>query len=184
MTEIGKPLRRITVIPLTEPTQAPESPFHEPHKPPPKPIPHSGIIAGELTGYRVWRIENNNKLCSLIRHLVWEPSETIKGDINEPIYNYININTQEPILGGVYSFDTSEGCEDEWKFLLNRFRLHNIILPDFCLYFGLAMGRVKLWGEVVQHQQGYRASFAKPIAIDKVYGSADTNLLLRQNYGL
>lgn len=34
-------------------------------------------------------------------------------------------------------------------------------------------GTVRLWGDVVEHEFGYRAEFAKLHSLDKIYGDGD-----------
>jgi len=48
------------------------------------------------------------------------------------------------------------------------------------------LGKVQMWGEVVEHQYGYRASFAKVISLEELYSTTDTPKLtlemLRDRY--
>lgn len=45
------------------------------------------------------------------------------------------------------------------------------------------VGTVKMWGEVVEHQFGYRAQFAKLNSLDTLYGEASLSRL-RDRYGV
>lgn len=47
----------------------------------------------------------------------------------------------------------------------------------------MAVGTVRLWGEVIEHERGYRAEFAKVHSLDHVFGEADL-AALRARYGV
>jgi hypothetical protein len=68
---------------------------------------------------------------------------------------------------GVYSFKNRRNALSEFIAGTNDLRIH----PHHAEHntVGLAFGTVKLWGEVVEHEHGYRASFAKPASIDETY---------------
>jgi hypothetical protein len=46
----------------------------------------------------------------------------------------------------------------------------------------LLFGQVKLWGEVIEHQAGYRSEFARIVSLD--YGDPELLQKFRQIYGL
>ncbi len=46
----------------------------------------------------------------------------------------------------------------------------------------LLFGKVKIWGEVVEHQAGYRSEFAKIVSLD--YGDSELLERFRSTYGL
>lgn len=103
----------------------------------PKPVVENcGIVLGEIEGFRAWRIFNGC-LVSLCVDDVWLPGEPMTAtDVSEDNTN------------GAHAFKT---------------------LPDAISYSrgyeNSAVGRVKLWGQIIEHELGYRAEFSKPIEI-------------------
>jgi hypothetical protein len=113
---------------------------------------HDGIRVGEIIAYRAWRVihpwwfrNGDDRLHSVfIKDYVWHPDEPAYGDVRNH---------------GVYSF-------------------RNVIQSreEYCYYVGtepLLFGKVKIWGEIVEHQWGYRSEFGKIVSLD--YG--DSGLL-------
>jgi hypothetical protein len=49
-------------------------------------------------------------------------------------------------------------------------------------YSFLVFGKVKIWGEVVEHERGYRSEFAKILSLD--YGDPELLARFRSIYGL
>lgn len=145
-------------------------------------IPYAGIRAGELTGYRAWHVVEGNQLCSLAHHFIWEPNATIEGDINKVVWS--DYGTFEQLYGGVYCFDTKN------KLALEELKATLVHYPTFMslesnpthsiLLTGMAFGTIKLWGEVIEHELGYRGQFAKLTSIDEVIGVADIDALRRK----
>jgi len=129
----------------------------------PPEIPHAGIRAGEIIGYRLWWVNHDGRLRSLIQdNTYWEPGEAMTGDINKCIH----FSFRGPHrFGGVYAFNYPEAAIDEYKHLVVAIR-GSAPGPSIV---GLVLGTVKLWGEVVEHEKGYRASFAKPNEFLKTY---------------
>jgi len=78
----------------------------------------------------------------------------------------------DQIMGGVYAFANDQYDDDiqtartDW----------GIDYPSF------ALGTVHLWGEVVEHERGYRASHAAVRSIDEAYGVDLADL--RNRYGV
>src|SRR5262245_59977611 len=59
--------------------------FAKPDPTPPA-IPYAGIRTGELIGYRLWwilRSPKGTRLCSLAHRRLWEPGETIVGNVDQ-----------------------------------------------------------------------------------------------------
>jgi hypothetical protein len=151
----------------------------EPPQPPT--IPYAGIRTGEIIGHRLWWVIGSS-ICSLAHDRIWLPDETISADTNEcicdgPIYR---------IWGGTYAFASRERCENEARFLLEM-RGFQWGVPVFAGWMiavdGFVAGTVKMWGDVVEHETGYRAQFAKLRSLDAVYGEGDLDAL-RNRYGV
>lgn len=143
-------------------------------------IPSAGIRAGEIIGHRLWwAVEQDHKLWlrSLAHPLLWVPGEPVKGNTRE-IVRIAAVITSRPegtfmsmrdIWGGVYSYPTSG--------LLSREILYWSQWGDQ-IGKALICGTVKLWGEVVEHNEGYRAEYAKVHSLRAVvWGAVDLEVL-------
>jgi len=99
---------------------------------------YHGFQLGEIVGYRVWRIDRN-RLTSLSAGYVWKPGT------NGPAQG------MDAGSGGFYAFkELSEALE------LSGPRSRR---------YPYAVGKVSLWGEIVEHEFGYRAEYAKIIEL-------------------
>ena len=126
------------------------------HPRPPE-IPHVGIRAGEIIGWRVWWVNHDGRLRSFVRDAIfWEPDEAMTGDINKCIH--VSFKGFDR-FGGVYSFNNLQGANREYYQAAAAIKSGE--RPGESLV-GIVLGTAKLWGEVVEHEGGYRASFAKP----------------------
>lgn len=158
-------------------------------KPEPLPIPYTGIHSGELTGHRAWFVTDTYELTSLAHYFVWELGKTIEGNVEEVVFTGAITGIQR--FGGVYAYSSFDLLRDDELASAMRNRYiwptrerkpsarqlsvgDSITLSDYIsetvTYLGLAYGTVKLWGETVQHEKGYRASFAKLTSIDGFIG--------------
>jgi hypothetical protein len=66
---------------------------------------------------------------------------------------------------GIYSFPS--GAEYGW-----------FVMP----YSVFVFGKVKIWGEVVEHEWGYRSEFARIVSLD--YGDPELLAKFRSIYGM
>jgi hypothetical protein len=135
-------------------------------------IPHHGITAGEIIGYRLWWVSTEGTLRSLTQPIHWVPGKPMTGDVEERV----NLHSWKPRFGGVYAFKTFDRTVEEFEGVCKD--LHNYDRHS-C---GLALGSVKLWGEVVEHEHGYRASFAKPHSLDTIHYWAEPEQDPREIY--
>jgi hypothetical protein len=112
----------------------------------------AGIVAGEVIGYRCWRLKPDGLLYSAYRDdFCWKPGEVAEGDASGG--------------DGVHAF----------KSII--LMAHYAGVPD-----GYVTGTVDLWGEVYEHERGYRASKAAIRSIDE--SSYYDAKALRKLYGL
>jgi len=118
------------------------------------PLEDEGVKLGEIEAWRAWRVEGD-RLQSLVMNSFWEPGEPMRGD-------------PEPRNGeGVYAFKTPKLLKEE--------------LPSSCHddddtaalgrkmgseWTSHAYGRVLLWGRIVEHDNGYRAQYAKVLSLE------------------
>jgi hypothetical protein len=114
-------------------------------------LPHEGIRVGEIIAYRAWRVmertwlrRGDDRLHSvLVEDYVWHPDKPASGDIG---------------THGIYSFRHVIQCSEEYGYgSLTR--------------GPLLFGKVKIWGEIVEHERGYRSQFAKIVSLD--YGDPE-----------
>jgi hypothetical protein len=123
-------------------------------------LKHEGVRAGEIIAYRAWRVINpgwfrngDDHLHSVyMRDYVWHPDEPASGDVR---------------THGIYSFRDAIRSKYEYTYTS---------LDNGPLLFG----KVKIWGEVVEHEAGYRSQFAKIVSLD--YGDPELLEKFRKIY--
>lgn len=113
-------------------------------------IEDAGIRAGEIVGYRAWRLPNPDEpyLYSITLNFRWERE-------NGPARQNGRKPTSKLFDGGQYTrgyYAFKSPTVVKWQY-------HN---P----YTSFVVGRVHLWGIVIEHEFGYRAEFARIVAID------------------
>ena len=98
----------------------------------------AGIKAGEITAYRCWKLGGDGLLHSvIIEDFVWEPGKIVEGNPSD-------------MSEGIYAF----------KSVL---MLHEYGSPEK----GTVTGTVDMWGDVYEHERGYRAQYAAISSIDE-----------------
>lgn len=123
-------------------------------------LKHEGIRVGEIIAYRAWRIippgwlrTGDDRLHSvLMKEYVWRPDEPASGDVR---------------THGIYSFRDVIQSIREYGY---NPRAHGPFL----------FGKVKIWGEIVEHEAGYRSEFAKIVSLD--YGDPELLEKFRKIY--
>jgi hypothetical protein len=106
-------------------------------------LKHEGIRAGEIVAYRAWRV--------IVPGLFRRGDNLLHGAyIRKFVWP-----PDEPASGdvkthGIYSFRNVIRSAEEY---------------DYETY-GMLFGKVKIWGEVVEHERGYRSEFGKIISLD------------------
>jgi hypothetical protein len=114
----------------------------------------SGLVIGEVEAFRAWRVLGDYLASGM--GAIWLSDAPMKG-------TEVDMHT----ASGVYAFKS---------------------LTDARSYFAdqrtpYAVGKVKLWGTVVEHETGYRADFAKPLLIIEAHNGASASAI-RKRYGL
>src|SRR5215831_11572018 len=118
-----------------------------------KRLKHEGIRAGEIIAYRAWRVMvpglfrsgDDRRLHSVfMRDYVWQPDEPASGDVR---------------THGIYSFRDAIRAKYEYTSTTS--------VDDGPLLFG----QIKIWGEVVEHEVGYRSQFGRIVSLD--YGDRE-----------
>ncbi len=113
-------------------------------------LKHDGIRVGEIIAYRAWRViepswmhKSDNLLHSVfMKDYVWHPGRPASGDVRRH---------------GIYSLRNVIRSRQDYGY-------PNAGGP-------LLLGSVKIWGEIVEHEAGYRSEFARIISLD--YGDPD-----------
>jgi len=111
---------------------------------------HEGIRVGEIIAFRAWRVfkphwwwQGDDRLHSvLMQDYVWDPDKPASGDVREH---------------GIYSFRHVIRSTEEYSYSVG--------------HATLLFGKVKIWGEIVEHQNGYRSQFGRVISLD--YGAPE-----------
>jgi hypothetical protein len=120
---------------------------------------HEGIRVGEIVAYRAWRViephwwwPGDDCLHSvLMQEYVWHPDEPASGDVR---------------THGIYSFRDAVRSKEEYPYSAGRATL--------------LFGKVKIWGEIIEHQNGYRSQFGKIVSLD--YGDPELLEKFRKIY--
>ena len=110
---------------------------------PKKKIKDEGIRVGEIIAYRCWPIKNGF-LWSTAADRAWAPGEPMKAGEN---------HIRDGL--GIYAFKDMSRCIHEFG-------------GESFYRCGVAYGSVVLWGEIVEHQLGYRAEYAAVRSIEFV----------------
>ena len=111
-----------------------------------KALRHEGVRVGEILAYRAWRVIQSNWVrrrsdllhSPFVEDYVWEPDAPACGDVR----SY-----------GIYSYRDRICSERDYRY---RSTVRGPLL----------FGAVKIWGEIVEHQAGYRSQFAKIVSLD------------------
>ena len=146
-------------------------------------IPHAGIRAGEIIGYRAWWVvrepfADRLRLRSLAHSHIWEPNAIEQGDTEKVVQHYLHWDfSEKKIFGGVYSFKTPEL---DLGLQARAIMAREGHIPPY--YLGLAIGTIFCWGDVVEHETGWRASHAKLRSLDEIIGVPKGEL--REEYGV
>jgi hypothetical protein len=86
-----------------------------------------------------------------MKDYVWHPDEPASGDVT---------------THGIYSFRNVIRSKEEYYYSVGS--------------ASLLFGRVKIWGEVVEHEAGYRSQFGKIVSLD--YGDPELLEKFRRIY--
>ena len=148
-------------------------------EPKPPEIPYAGVRAGELIGHRMWLVLPDYNLCSIAHYLEWQPEATIEGKLDESVSGMSLFKT---LFGGVYSYNAyAHLAHDLEEITPNSFPCTSWVGSYIMEVIGIAIGTIKCWGEVIEHEKGWRAQYAKLQSIDYVVGAVDINIL-RERY--
>lgn len=108
------------------------------------PIERADMQVRDLIGYRAWRITTAGYLQSASVATVWFPGTPMLGEVGD--YNGL----------GIHAYKTRTDA-----------------MAHIMLGARVALGSVLLWGDVVEHERGFRAARAKILSIDDVTWDAE-----------
>jgi hypothetical protein len=121
-------------------------------------IENAGIRAGEITALRGWRVRGSSLFSIYRRGHEWFPGEPVAGDPDKRDQ-------------GVHAFkDDASLKEYVWMYQIQE-RMERAAFYGDGGSSVFALGAVHLWGDVVEHERGYRAQYAKVARIDRVTGT-------------
>lgn len=109
------------------------------------PLPRAGTTFGELIGWRVWFMARGYLRSIGTHSTIWVPGEPMSGDPGD----YDDV--------GVYAWKLKRHAVRQAILIGGRGKEGRVIT---------IVGRVQMWGEVVEHELGYRAQFAKILSLD------------------
>lgn len=111
---------------------------------PARDVPSEGIRAGEVIGYRAWRLIGGAtpRLKAISAGMCWEPGVIMEGDVN---------------MHGIFAFKDRARNWQEWAVLEGEY----------------VIGTVWMWGEIVEHEHGYRSTRASVRSIDHITEISD-----------
>lgn len=136
--------------------------FVQPSQPDPEPE-NAGITVGEIIAWRSWKVKNGLLTSMYADQHVWAPHEPITGNPSQK-------GAHHPV--GVHAFKSEKAALEYAMPYRTReltYNQHSMqtrvreVVP-------VVIGRVALWGEVIEHEKGYRAEYAKVHSLDVPLG--------------
>lgn len=109
-------------------------------------IEDAGITLGEIVAWRAWRVKYGFIMSTYVDE-GWLPGEPMEGDVDAGAGVHA-WKSPHKALTYLMQFTGGDGASVE----------------------AMAIGRVALWGTVVEHERGYRAQYAKPLSFDQIVG--------------
>lgn len=139
----------------------------------PKPaLKRDGVVAGEIVGYRCWRVEKG-LLRSVYQKDFWRPLEILAGRElgdwdSRGIHAWKDAGSKQyHDYIRAYLNDVSDPFRQMLMWGSSRSE------PDTSRP-AMVTGTVFLWGDVVEHERGWRAEYARVRSLDWLYPDATT----------
>lgn len=115
----------------------------------PSPLPRADMQVVDLIGWRIWRVLDACYLSSITAEAIWLPGEPMEAAV---------VEDHGAAANGIHVFKEKAGAiREAVTYLAAGTRQGSA---------GYAIGSVLLWGDVVEHERGYRAERAKILTID------------------
>lgn len=130
------------------------------------PLKRDGIVAGEIVGFRCWRVDQGF-LRSVYQGDIWPPQQILQGrELGD--WNQRGIHAWKDATSKQY-FEYLRSYMDR-RDDGGAFGRTLLDLTDKCP--AMVTGSVLLWGDVVEHERGWRAEFARVRSLDWLYPDA------------
>lgn len=142
-----------------------------------KPVRYTGIELGEVEAWRIWRVMEN-RLVSAAVDTVWIAGEPISG------------KPQPGAHRGVHAFKAAqEACEQYEVLEAGKPRAPRVSWEEkmeLPVNPTLALGKILLWGEVIEFEKGYRAEHGQVLELREIFPADETQMLemLKADYDL
>lgn len=138
---------------------------------PARPIEHAGVRAGEIIAHRGWRYDDGRLLSIYAKHHEWLPGVPSTGDVRHEygVHAFKSVDLVKSYVIGTALSDVFSDDSLIYDALKMRWRQPAGPRPSLPTFI---IGTVALWGEVVEHERGYRAEFAKVRSFDAVQHGA------------
>lgn len=144
-------------------------------EPEPPAVTDAGIRAGEITALRAWRVRGGRLFSVYIEGHEWFPGQPASGDVNG---NSRGVHAFRG-LQDVHSYLAMKRMEEQW---IHRVTDVFYDLPSQQERQGYVIGTIELWGNVIEHERGYRAEFGQIASLDRAIGDGVDLDKLRQVY--
>lgn len=131
-------------------------------EPAPKPaLKRDGVIAGEIVGYRCWKVQKG-LLRSVYQKDTWLPGQVLEGR-----------ELGDWDSRGIHAWK-DKGSKHYHDYILGYLNQENYpsvwyLEGQRSLRPAMVTGTVFLWGDVVEHERGWRAEFARVRSLDWLY---------------
>lgn len=146
-----------------------------------KAVQDAGLKVGEISAWRVWRVSRDMTLHSgAMTATVWRPGEPMVGDptkmnnfgtptgvyAHKEVGRHLAETIEDYRPNGRLDFNIRRDLEsngltepEQWEQIFRMNGTHHPLqLSGY--FIGLALGRVSLYGTVIEHEHGYRAQYA------------------------
>lgn len=125
------------------------------------------IVTGEVIGNRLWAARKTEMMLrSVIRtETVWYPQEPLQS--SHPMSEEWQ-NAYVPQNSGLKYWHHSKLGIHAFKSSDKGIRWLRMADSSIFRRFTVVLGRVELWGDVIEHRDGYRADYAYPVGFDAV----------------
>lgn len=152
----------------------------------------AGLRVGEFIGWRTWRVSDDRQLYSSTRVTRWIPGEPMSGNAGtEEGAGIYAVKEPGEFLRAAVEDYSHDGRSSPWAIygmrsvIVSWGALGTVLKVAECQpkWIATAIGTVRLYGTVIEHEHGYRAQYAMVDTIDRLLDD-DPELLaeLRARY--
>lgn len=129
-------------------------------------LKREGVVAGEIVGYRCWKIQKG-LLRSVYQKDVWLPGRVLEGrELGD--WDSRGIHAWKD-KGSKQYHDYIRGYLNQEQDRRSLYIYPSGDMPEVVLRPAMVTGTVFLWGDVVEHERGWRAEYARVRSLDWLY---------------